>query len=78
MSTYIPDLWIKHTENKKQIEKLLREYDAINYTDILQSTEDGLDRRAKTTIVIRKFCKIGETEIAAILGLGLLFEKGKV
>ena len=67
MSTYIPDLWIKHPENKEQIEKLVREYDAIHYTDILQSTEDGLERQAKTTIIIRKLYEIGETEIAAML-----------
>lgn len=67
MSTYIPDLWIKHPENKDQIEKLVREYDAINYTDILQSTEVGLERQAKTTIIIRKLYEIGETEIAAML-----------
>ena len=77
MSTYIPDLWIKHPENKDQIEKLVREYDATNYTDILQSTEDGLERQAKTTIIIRKLYEIGEMEIAAILGPGLLFEKGR-
>ena len=76
MSTYIPDLWIKHPENKEQIEKLVRD-DSINYTDILQSTEDGLERRAKTTIIIQKLYEIGETEIAAILGLGLWFEKGR-
>jgi hypothetical protein len=37
-----------------------------------------VERRVKTTIVIRKFLEIGETEIAAILGPGLLFEKGRV
>lgn len=67
MNTYIPDLWIKYPENKEQIDKLVREYDAINYTDILQSTEDGLERQAKTTIIIRKLYEIGETEIAAML-----------
>ena len=71
MSTCIPDLWIKHPENKAQIGKLVREYDSINYTDILQSTEDGLERRAKTTIIVRKLYEIGEMEIAAILGPGL-------
>jgi len=71
MSTCIPDLWIKHPENKAQIGKLVREYDSINYTDILQSTEDGLERRAKTTIIVRKLYEIGETEITAILGPGL-------
>lgn len=77
MSTYIPNLWIKHPENKDQIEKLVREYDAINYTDILQSMEDGLERRAKTTIIVRKLYEIGEMEIVAILGPGLWFEKGR-
>ncbi|MDB6353645.1 hypothetical protein PH235_08745 [Trichococcus sp. K1Tr] len=67
MNTYIPDLWIKHPENKEQIEKLVREYDAINYTDILQSEEDGLERRAKTTIIVQKLYEIGEIEIAAML-----------
>ena len=67
MSTYIPDLWIKHPENKEQIEKLVREYNAINYTDIYQGTADELERRAKSSIIIRKLYEIGETEIAANL-----------
>ena len=75
MSTYIPDLWIKHPENKDQIEKLVREYDAINYTDILQSMENGLERRAKTTIVVQKLYEIGEMEIAARLGPEIFFKR---
>ena len=67
MSTYIPNLWIKYPENKNQIEKLVWEIDSINYTDILQSTEDELERWAKTTIIVRKLYEIGETEIAANL-----------
>lgn len=67
MSTYIPNLWIKYPENKEQIEKLVREYNAINYTDIYQSTEDELERWAESSIVIRKLYEIGETEIAASL-----------
>ena len=66
MSTYIPDFWIKHPENKEQIEKLVREYNAIN-TDIYQGTADELERRAKSSIIIRKLYEIGETEIAANL-----------
>ena len=67
ISTYIPDFWIKHPENKEQIEKLVREYNAINYTDIYQGTADELERRAKSSIIIRKLYEIGETEIAANL-----------
>ena len=67
MSPYIPAFWIKHPENKEQIEKLVREYNAINYTDIYQSTEDELERWAESSIVIRKLYEIGETEIAASL-----------
>ena len=77
MSTYIPDFWIKHPENKDQdqIEKLVWEFDSINYTDILQSTEDGLEGRAKTTIIVRKLYEIGEMEIAAILGRDFCLKK---
>ena len=77
ISTYIPDLWIKHPENKDQdqIEKLVWEFDSINYTDILQSTEDGLEGRAKTTIIVRKLYEIGEMEIAAILGRDFCLKK---
>ena len=75
MSTYIPDLWIKHPENKDQIEKLVWEFDSTNYTDILQSTEDGLEGRAKTTIIVRKLYEIGEMEIAAILGRDFCLKK---
>jgi hypothetical protein len=39
--------------------------------------EDGLERWAKTTIIVRKLYEIGEMEIAAILGPGLWFEKGR-
>ena len=60
MSTYIPDFWIKHPENKEQIEKLVQEYNAINYTDIYQGTADELERRAKSSIIIRKLYEIGE------------------
>ena len=75
MSTYIPDLWIKHPENKDQIEKLVWEFDSTNYTDIVQSTEDGLDGRAKTTIVVQKLYEIGEMEIAARLGPEIFFKR---
>ena len=75
MSTYIPDFWIKHPENKEQIEKLVREYNAINYTDIYQGTADELERRAKSSIIIRKLYEIGEMEIAAILGRDFCLKK---
>lgn len=73
MSTYIPDFWIKHPENKEQIEKLVWEIDSINYKCILQSRGDGLERWAKTTIIVQKIVRNRRNGNCCHIGAGTLF-----
>jgi hypothetical protein len=67
MHTYIPDIDIKNPANAAEIDKLVKEYDAINYTDLVQGRADQLYRQEKTRTIIRKLEDMGETTVAARL-----------